>query len=59
MKTVLLAATMLLLSTIAHAGGQNVILDFASAQRSSFWTKLYVNGAGRSTATFASTRVNG
>jgi deoxyribonuclease I len=44
MKTVLLAAILLLLSTFAHASGQHVIADFASAQRSFFWTKLYVNG---------------
>jgi hypothetical protein len=28
----------------AFAGGQHVIPDYATAQRSFFWTKLYVNG---------------
>ena|SRR5918995_396428 len=44
MKTLLLAATLLLSSTLAFAGGQHVIPDYATAQRSFFWTKLYVNG---------------
>ena len=47
MKTILLAATLLLLTTLAHAGGQDVIPEYAVARRDFFWTQLYVNG-GRS-----------
>ena len=44
MKTFLLLATLLLASTLALAGGQHVIPDYATAQRDYFWTKLYVAG---------------
>src|SRR6266550_1739451 len=44
MKTFLLLATLLLASTLALAGGQHVIPDYATSQRDYFWTKLYVAG---------------
>jgi deoxyribonuclease-1 len=43
-KTAFLAAVLLLTATLARAGGQNVIPNYATAHRQFFWTKLYVNG---------------
>jgi deoxyribonuclease-1 len=40
----LLVTVLLLLPILAFAGGQHVIPDYATAQRSFFWTKLYATG---------------
>jgi hypothetical protein len=42
-KTFLLVAVLLLASTSTFGGGQHVIPDYATAQRSYFSTKLNVN----------------
>jgi deoxyribonuclease-1 len=44
MKIFLLAAILLFGPALAFAGGQHLIPDYATAQRSFFWTKLYMNG---------------
>jgi deoxyribonuclease-1 len=43
-KIIPLTLATLLATASAFAGGQHVIPDYATAQRSFFWTKLYVNG---------------
>jgi hypothetical protein len=45
MKIILLPVVLLLFTTLANAGGQHVIPDYATAQRQFFWTQLYVNGS--------------
>ena len=43
-KAALLTAVLVLTATLAHAGGQHVIPNYATAHRQFFWTQLYVNG---------------
>src|SRR5882724_7000464 len=43
-KTLLFVGLLLFSATIAFAGGQTVISNYAAAQRDFFWTKLYLSG---------------
>jgi hypothetical protein len=44
MKALLVLIALLVVVRLSDAGGQRIIPDYASAQRSFFWTKLYVKG---------------